>query len=120
MKSLRRDSTQGADLSRFWRRSLVSGVAARPLGQWAKLQDPEALFLAAMLHAGSNAEQMLQMEAEDVQSTVTKISQALDDILEQAQSALLTTITEAVEQIQGVPSAADKLTFFAPSTVDKV
>ena len=63
---------------------------------------------------------MLQMKAEDVQSAVTEISQALNDILAQAQSALLTTITETVEQTQHVPLAADKLTFFAPSTVDKV
>ena len=49
VKSLRRNSTEGADLSRFWRRSLISGVAARQLGQWANLPDPEALFLAALL-----------------------------------------------------------------------
>ncbi|MEE2840751.1 MAG: HDOD domain-containing protein [Acidobacteriota bacterium] len=49
VKSLRRDSTEGADLSRFWRRSPISGVAARQLGQWATLPDPEALFLAALL-----------------------------------------------------------------------
>ena len=77
------------------------------------------------------------MKAEDVQSAVTEISQALpetsalfeidlgdtqalNDILAQAQSALLTTITETVEQTQHVPLAADKLTFFTQSTLDKV
>ena len=90
-----------------------------------------------MLHASSNAEQMLQMEAEDVQSAVTEISQALpgtstlfeidlgdtqalNEILEQAKNALSTTINEAVKQTQRVPRIADKLTFFAPSPVDKI
>jgi hypothetical protein len=117
------------DLLTFVQTVAVAGLLAEI---WL-IEDPTA----AMLHAGSKAEQMLQMEAEDVQSAVTEISQALpetsalfeidlgdtqalNDILEQAQSALLTTITEAVEQTQRVPLAADKLTFFAPSTVDKV
>ncbi len=44
-----RDESGASALSGFWRRSLISGVAARCLGQWAKLPDQEVLFLAAML-----------------------------------------------------------------------
>ncbi len=117
------------DLLTFVKTVAVSGLLAEI---WV-IEDPTA----AMLHASSNAEQMLQMEAEDVQSAVTEISQALpgtstlfeidlgdtqalNEILEQAQNALSTTINEAVKQTQRVPRIADKLTFFAPSPVDKI
>lgn len=49
VKGLRQDGTPDSDLSTFWRRALIAGVAARQLGQWAKTPDQEVLFLAALL-----------------------------------------------------------------------
>ncbi len=45
MRGLLRDEASGSGLSCFWRRALISGVAARCLGQ----SNQEVLFLAAML-----------------------------------------------------------------------
>ena len=46
MRGLRRKDT---DLSRFWRRSLTAGVAARTLAQRRKTDNPEVVFLAGLL-----------------------------------------------------------------------
>ena len=47
--ALRRNHKIGNHLSAFWRRSLISGVAARSLVRWAKTYDEEALVEAQLL-----------------------------------------------------------------------
>lgn len=47
--SLRRDQSDGLDLERYWRRSLLSATAARALGKVMGRSDADALFLAALL-----------------------------------------------------------------------
>ena len=44
-----RESDVHHELPRFWRRSLISAVAARELGNWANLPDGEELFVAGLL-----------------------------------------------------------------------
>ncbi len=39
----------GMDHSKFWRRSIIAGIAGRTLGHWCKLPDPELVFIPALL-----------------------------------------------------------------------
>ena len=47
--SLRNTKTAGIDLDRYWRRALLSALAARLLGEYQKIYAPEELFLAGLL-----------------------------------------------------------------------
>ncbi len=47
--SLRRDRSDGLDLERYWRRSLLAATAAKALGKVLGRNDIDALFLAALL-----------------------------------------------------------------------
>ena len=49
VRGLRKTDSQGFDLSKFWCRSLIAGVAAKNLSQWAKLLNEDALFLGSLL-----------------------------------------------------------------------
>ena len=49
VQGLRRDDSEGRELPNYWRRSLISGVASRALGDWAQLPQIEELFLVSLL-----------------------------------------------------------------------
>ncbi len=49
VQGLRRDDSEGRELPNYWRRSLISGVAWRALGDWAQLPQTEELFLVSLL-----------------------------------------------------------------------
>ena len=44
VSGLHKTDNQGFDLSVFWCRSLIAGVASRSLAEWAELHNQEALF----------------------------------------------------------------------------
>ena len=49
VRGLRKSDSDGLDLSKLWRRALISGVAARSLGQHLEVNNQEGLFLSALL-----------------------------------------------------------------------
>ena len=49
VQGLRRDASEGRELPNYWRRSLISGIASRALGDWAQMPQKEELFLVSLL-----------------------------------------------------------------------
>ncbi len=49
VRGMRGNEVDGFDFKTFWRRSLISAVAAQSLGKWSKMRNEEVLFLAALM-----------------------------------------------------------------------